>query len=385
MINYYIIVKLVNFFKFLFLFKKKIFQIFHLLIFVIKNSDYGKYTEDVYLFEDKVRHIFNSKYSLTFSSATSAFDSILSCLNLDNKSKILSTDLIFNTFFLNSLYHKLQFEILETDNNFDIIKKDLFFNDIKLIIITHPFGIIKEFKILRDFAKKNDIPIIEDCSHALGAKINSKDIGFKSTFRVFSIGGKMISGGEGGVVLTDNYNYYSKLNSLSHPYRDIFQEKNKDNFYLKFSSPKKNRINPINVILAKFDLNKLSYRNIKINRNIDQFMKLIMTSSKYNNLISFISKPHEIEYGGFYYGFPIYIKDKNLLLKLSSYKDIFFKFPWLKIGELKQIKLIENEFQYNMKKKDYSNKENYLFINYKYLEFNPNLLAKFIIKLLDDH
>ena len=82
--------------------------------------------------------------------------------------------------------------------------------------------------------------IIEDCSHAIGGKINMHNVGYKSDFRIFSIGGKVISGGEGGVLLTNNKYSYNKIISTSHPFRKNFQSNILNEFYFKYSTPKKN-------------------------------------------------------------------------------------------------------------------------------------------------
>jgi len=82
--------------------------------------------------------------------------------------------------------------------NIDLEK--LFEENPQLAIIPHMFGIPIN---LTNFKK---IPIIEDCTHALGAKVNGKYVGLEGEFGIFSLyATKMItSGGSGGMLISKN-------------------------------------------------------------------------------------------------------------------------------------------------------------------------------------
>ena len=82
--------------------------------------------------------------------------------------------------------------------NIDLEK--LFEENPQLAIIPHMFGIPIN---LSNFKK---IPIIEDCTHALGAKVNGKYVGLEGEFGIFSFyATKMItSGGFGGMLISKN-------------------------------------------------------------------------------------------------------------------------------------------------------------------------------------
>ena len=385
--KYYLFLKFTsNFIKLFSLIKKKIFQIIYVLKFLILNTDYGKYKKEVLNFEDGVRKQLSSDYSITFSSATAAFDSLIISLNLPKKAKVLTTELIFNTFYLNLLSHNLTLEIIQLDENFQIPNNyDLSQEKCDLIIITHPFGIIKKFEILRKFAKKNKIKIIEDCSHAIGGKINLKNVGSESDYRIFSIGGKIISGGEGGVLLTNNKDSYNKIISISHPFRKNFQLNIKNEFYLRFSSPKKYRINPINVVLALYDFKRYHRFNFSMNKIINNLNKYMDHLNNESNFIKYIKIERNVEFGGFYYGYPIIIYKKNIYEKLLQYPDIFLNYPWIEYESLKSIKFFNNEFvlekvESNKTKKNYY----HLFINYKYLKYNYLGFKIFLNYLIND-
>ena len=70
----------------------------------------------------------------------------------------------------------------------------------QIAIVPHMFGIPINVSNLKK------IPIIEDCSHALGARVNGKHVGLEGEFGIFSFyATKMItSGGFGGMLISKN-------------------------------------------------------------------------------------------------------------------------------------------------------------------------------------
>ena len=71
-------------------------------------------------------------------------------------------------------------------------------------------------KNILKIAKKYNLKVIEDCSQAHGAMIDSKFVGSFGDISVWSFCNDKILNtlGEGGVVATKNFNYFKKLWSL---------------------------------------------------------------------------------------------------------------------------------------------------------------------------
>jgi dTDP-4-amino-4,6-dideoxygalactose transaminase len=60
--------------------------------------------------------------------------------------------------------------------------------------------------------KESGVPIIEDCCQVIGAKYDGNNVGSAGDFTVFSFGStKMITGGIGGAILTNNEKYSNSL------------------------------------------------------------------------------------------------------------------------------------------------------------------------------
>ena len=76
-------------------------------------------------------------------------------------------------------------------------------------------GRTTNMKILNEIAKKNDLRIIEDAAHSLGSHYGKKHQGNQSDLGVFSFSTpKIITTGQGGMIVTNNKNLYEKCMEL---------------------------------------------------------------------------------------------------------------------------------------------------------------------------
>ena len=177
--------------------------------------------------EQKIKKKFNSKYSICVNSATSGLH--LACIAIGLKEKdILWT--VSNTFVSSANCGRLCgatidfLDInLETYNvDINLLKKKLKLASLKkklpkAIVIVHFAGQPVEIEEIYKLSKIYKFKIIEDASHALGAKRNNEPIGSckYSHITVFSFHPvKIITTGEGGAVLTNNKTIYEKIEML---------------------------------------------------------------------------------------------------------------------------------------------------------------------------
>jgi perosamine synthetase len=91
----------------------------------------------------------------------------------------------------------------------------------KAIIVVHMFGYPCRIKEVCEIAAKHGIPVIEDASHAHGAKIDNQFLGTFGAASVFSLHQrKSLSVGDGGILCTDSDEIAEKvyrLRSFGHP------------------------------------------------------------------------------------------------------------------------------------------------------------------------
>lgn len=86
--------------------------------------------------------------------------------------------------------------------------KGLLTNRTKAIIVPHMFGTAAEIDELLELG----ISLIEDCAQSIGAEYKGRQVGNFGELSTFSFyATKMITTGEGGMVLTNNLDFYNKL------------------------------------------------------------------------------------------------------------------------------------------------------------------------------
>ena len=132
----------------------------------------------------------------------------------------------------------------------------------KAIIVVHLGGMPAEMDAIMEIAKRHNLFVIEDCSHAHGATYKGRKVGTIGDVGCFSMqAGKLLPSGEGGVMITNNLEYYERAICLGHyeRIRDLPDEK-----YRKYASTcfgHKYRIAPISAAIARVQLRHLDARN----------------------------------------------------------------------------------------------------------------------------
>jgi dTDP-4-amino-4,6-dideoxygalactose transaminase len=84
----------------------------------------------------------------------------------------------------------------------------------KVIVLPHYFGrVARNIHDAISLAKENNLILVEDCAHALGAEYKGKKVGTYGDFSVFSLTKNMINFG-GGVLVTDNDCIYENAKKI---------------------------------------------------------------------------------------------------------------------------------------------------------------------------
>lgn len=120
---------------------------------------------------------------------------------------------------------------------------------------------------IKKIAKKHNLLLIEDACHSLGAEYKGKKIGGLADLTVFSFHPvKAITTGEGGMILTNNKNFYQKLKNLRH--QGIVKKSEKGDWYYEIKKPGYNyRLTDFQSALGISQLKKLE-KFIKRRREI---------------------------------------------------------------------------------------------------------------------
>jgi len=132
----------------------------------------------------------------------------------------------------------------------------------RAIVVTHMWGDpVADIQKIKAFAEQNDLKLLEDCSHAHGSAIFDQMVGSFGDAAAWSLQGqKTITGGEGGILLTDNKDIFEQ--SLLHGHynkRPKKQISETDPLYQFFLTGKglKLRAHPIAIAMALHGLHGL--------------------------------------------------------------------------------------------------------------------------------
>lgn len=164
---------------------------------------------------DKIKELelaFKNKFGFndcfSFNSGRSSLMALLEAMDIKKGDEIIVQGFTCNA-VINPIINigaKPVYVDLKKDLNIDEKKIQQSINlKTKAVIIQHTFGWPAEIEEIRDICRDNNIYLIEDCAHSLGAKYNNQYVGSFGDASFFSFGrDKIISSVFGGMVVINN-------------------------------------------------------------------------------------------------------------------------------------------------------------------------------------
>ena len=289
------------------------------IFFILLRKQISGYPKFIDNFEKNFIKYINAKYGVIYANGTTALEAILFSLNLkENDEIIVPSQTFFST--ITPILHtkaKIKFVDIDYDNlNISItnLKREIN-KKTKAVIIVHLYGMPVDMKEIIKLKNKYKFYLIEDCSHAHGARYMNKSVGTFGDSSFFSFqGNKPIAAGEAGIAITNRRDTFEVLQSYGHFGRFSGKYKNKKLKKIEFTGfGKKSRPNSLGIVLAKNDLNFLNFYNSFCEKNRKKLIPLL----KENKILRTTIKKANSQMGGFYRGFPIYI-EKNYLNKINA-------------------------------------------------------------------
>jgi len=183
---------------------------------VIRRGTYWATGPEINKFEEKISDFIGLKYALVFNSGTSALYANFIANGVKSGEVIVPSFTFIataNSVFLvgaKPVFAEIEDETYGLDAE-DVEKKIT--NKTKAIMPIHYGGLAcRDINKIRDIAKKNDLLLIEDAAQSFGSRIKEEMVGSFGSSAMFSFcQNKVITTGEGGVVVTNSKDVYEKL------------------------------------------------------------------------------------------------------------------------------------------------------------------------------
>jgi len=314
--------------------------------YITKSEKFSIYGMDgIYkVLENKFCKIHDSKFAILTNTGTSSLSSAYFGLNLKRGDEVICP--IFT--FIATVTPLLRLGCIpvfadcdghgriETSN-----LKKLLTKNTKALVITHMWGVPNDMETIVNFCKENNLKLVEDASHAHLTKHKGKYLGTFGDVGCFSLGAKkIISGGEGGLLITDDEEIYMRATLLGHfnmraeESLEKVSKKCKDKYLEYLSGFGENyRMHPYSAVMINALLDE-------INEIIENRYKVFSYFAERIEKLKNISI-HPIVKGAMY-GFKPKIISKDLDTVIRKVKEQGLKIKYLDTIPLLKDKIFEN-------------------------------------------
>jgi len=270
-------------------------------------------------FENNFKKKYKSKYSVAVGSGTDALLISIMALGIKKGDEIITaanTAIPTISAIINSGAKPV---LVDVNNDYLIdpikIEKSIT-KKTKALIPVHLYGKPCDMDKILKIAKKYKLKVIEDCAQSQGAKFKNKFTGTFGNLGCFSFYPTKILGayGDGGLILTNDYNLYQLTKKIRFYGIDTVNKKNKYlNKYYSNINGVNSRLDEINSEILDFKLKK-----------VDNFIKKRrVIASIYNKLLkntSLVLPKNENNKFDVYHLYTVYHPKRNYIIK-ELYKN----------------------------------------------------------------
>lgn len=263
----------------------------------------GRFVED---FEKKLCEFFNLKYAVCVSSGSVALYTALLSLAVNEDSEVILPAYSCPALLNSVLQLRAKPVIVDVEiGDFNISYKEIknhITNKTKAIIVPHMFGYpARDIKRIVDLG----IPVIEDTTHSIGAKVNGEMVGRFGKINIISFyATKMITTfGEGGVILTNDKKIYEYI-------KDIKSYDKKTKFTLRYNF----KLSEIQAAMGLIQLDNIN-KFIEKRKKIFEYYKNGFKNCSNINIFEPLKHTEAV-----FYRFIIQLKNMNLNTLIREYE-----------------------------------------------------------------
>ncbi len=182
----------------------------------VLKSDFLTTGPKIAEFEQTVADYVGAKYAVAISNGTSALHAACFAAGIEPGDEVITTPLTFAASANCVLYCGGTPVFADVDpKTYNIDPEDIqrkITDRTKAIIAVHLAGQPCDMDAIHSIAREHGLIVIEDGAHALGSVYKGKKVGSMSDMTTFSFHPvKPITTGEGGMIVTDNEDFYKKM------------------------------------------------------------------------------------------------------------------------------------------------------------------------------
>ncbi len=182
----------------------------------VLHSDYLTTGPKIEEFEKEVAKYVGAKYAVAISNGTVALHAACFASGITKGDEVITTPITFAASANCALYCGAKPVFADIDpNTYNISPEEIEKNitsKTKAVIPVHYSGQPCDMDEIINIAEKNNLIVIQDAAHALGADYKGMKIGSFGDMTIFSFHPvKHITTGEGGMIVTNNEEFYKRL------------------------------------------------------------------------------------------------------------------------------------------------------------------------------
>ena len=210
----------------------------------------------------------NSKYAIALGNGTLALDSALKALDIGFGNEVIVTSRTYIASVTSIVTAGAIPIFADIDTNSQNITttsiRSMITKKTKAIICVHLAGWPCEMDEIIELANEFNLYVIEDCAQAHGAKYKSKPVGSIGNIGCWSFCQDkiMTTGGEGGMVTTNDKSLWSKMWSYKDhgkSYKAVYEQKHPDGFqWLNESFGTNWRMTELQGVIGRIQLKRMS-------------------------------------------------------------------------------------------------------------------------------
>jgi len=184
---------------------------------VIKRGTFWAVGPEIEEFEKAVAEYVGKKYAVAFNSGTSSLHAIMLACKIGHGAKLIVPSFTFIATANAPLFTGAtpSFADIEPESfGLDTEKVSQILDDkVRAVMPIHYGGMpCRDIEVLKELAERHRILLIEDAAESIGSTINGVKVGSFGDAAMFSFcGNKIITTGEGGMVVTDSGDIYERL------------------------------------------------------------------------------------------------------------------------------------------------------------------------------